>query len=149
MRALIDTNVLMDFVGKRGEFFKAADKVFDICGGEKADGFVSAHSLMDLCYLVRKRTRDERIQMLHLLCDLYTVVETTESAIIAAVEREDFSDFEDSVVNQAAIKAGADCIVTRNQGDFNAADVKVVSPVEFIEMLGEKLEDDDPDEENE
>ena len=81
--------------------------------------------------------------MLQDLCDIFTVVETTGEAILAAAERMDFSDFEDSVVNQAAVKAGADCIVTRNQGDFKAADIPVLSPIEFIEKLGETLDEDD------
>ena len=143
MKALLDTNVLMDFVLKREDFVKAARKVFALCGTDKVDGFVSAHSLMDLCYLTRKKTQNERLKMLRLLCGLFTVVETTEDAVLAAAERMDFSDFEDSVVNQAAVRAGVNYIVTRNQGDFKAADIPVLSPVEFIEMLGETLDEEE------
>ena len=138
MKALIDTNILMDFIDKRQDFFKDAKKVFALCRTDKVDAFVSAHSLMDLCYLVRKtKTQDERLRMLRQLCGLFVVVETTSEAILAAAEHMDFSDFEDSVVNQAAVKAGADCIVTRNQGDFKATNIPVLSPIEFIETFDE------------
>ena len=143
MKALLDTNVLMDFVLKREDFVKTARKVFALCGTDKVDGFVSAHSLMDLCYLTRKKTQNERLKMLRLLCGLFTVVETTKDAVLAAAERMDFSDFEDSVVNQAAVRAGVNYIVTRNQGDFKAADIPVLSPIEFIEMLGETLDEEE------
>ena len=143
MKALLDTNVLMDFVLKREDFVKTARKVFALCGTDKVDGFVSAHSLMDLCYLTRKKTHNERLKMLRLLCGLFTVVETTKDAVLAAAERMDFSDFEDSVVNQAAVRAGVNYIVTRNQGDFKAADIPVLSPIEFIEMLGETLDEEE------
>ena len=143
MKALIDTNVLMDFVDDRIEFINAAEKVFTICSDGRTDGYVSAHSLMDICYLVRKKkTQQERIEMLQDLCDIFTVVETTGEAILTAAESMDFSDFEDSVVNQAAVRAGVNYIVTRNQGDFKAADIPVVSPIEFIEMLGETLDEE-------
>ena len=142
MKVLLDTNILMDFVLKRGGFVKAAKKVFTICTSEKAVGYVSAHSLMDLCYLTRKKSQDERLRILRQLCSLFVVVETTGNSILAAAERMDFTDFEDSVVNQAAIKAGVDYIVTRNRDDFTTADIPVISPVEFIEMLGETLDDE-------
>ena len=61
MKALIDTNVLMDFVDDRIEFINAAEMVFTICSDGRTDGYVSAHSLMDICYLVRKKkTQQER-----------------------------------------------------------------------------------------
>ena len=46
MKALIDTNILMDFIDKRQDFFKDARKVFALCRTDKVDAFVSAHSLM-------------------------------------------------------------------------------------------------------
>lgn len=143
MKALIDTNVLIDFADKREDFIEAADKVFTLCTTEKAVGFISAHSLMDMCYILRKKqTQTERLELLQQLCNLFVVVETTGESILTAAERMDFSDFEDSVVNQAAIKAGVDYIITRNPDDFKTADIPIVSPTEFIELLGETLDEE-------
>ena len=142
MKALLDTNVLMDFVDKRKDFYEEAEKIFTICARDEVDGFVSAHSLMDLCYLVRKsKSPEERLDMLRQLCTLFTVVETTDDEMIAAAERMDFKDFEDSVVNQAAIRAKVEYIITRNQDDFTRADNAVVSPDEFVGMFPDEADE--------
>lgn len=140
MVVLIDTNVLIDSVAKRTDFMKSAEQVFEICSEEKhkVDGYISAHSLMDLCYILRKsHTREERKEALHYLCGFLTVVETTQEAILSAIDNEDFEDFEDSVVNEAAASINADFIITRDEkkGHFKNAEVPIKPPEEFIKLF--------------
>ena len=138
MEVLIDTNVLIDFIGDREGFVDVAKKVVTLCSSGQIEGYICAHSLMDLCYIYRKqKTQQERLDMLHQLCGIFTTVETTADSIIAAAERMDFSDFEDSVVNQDAIKAGVEYIVTRNENDYKTADATVISPADFIKLFAE------------
>ena len=138
MKVLIDTNVLIDFFTQREGFSETAKEVMIRCKGnqKKADGFVSAHSVMDLCYYIRKQSRDEILKVVQRLCRMFEVVETTSDRILAAAERMDFKDFEDSVINQAAIKCGADYIITRDikHGHFDSADVPIISPADFIKL---------------
>ena len=46
-----------------------------------------------------------------------------------------FKDYEDGVLHAAAIKAGAEAIVTRNIKDFAASELPVFTPEEFILKL--------------
>lgn len=45
------------------------------------------------------------------------------------------ADFEDAVLHEAAIQAGADCIVTRNIDDFGLAMIPVYTPAQFLAAL--------------
>ncbi len=141
MRILIDTNILMDYFEDRTDFVKSAEKVFSLCAESKeVDGFVAAHSVMDLCYLNRKKSREEKADMLQKIFGILAVVETTEYTMWAAIEKEGFPDFEDSVINQAALKAKADYIVTRDteNGHFKHSDVPTITPDDFIKLFETK-----------
>ena len=83
----------------------------------------------------KQETPEERLDMLHQLCGIFTVVETTGESVIAAAERMVFSDFEDSVVNQNATRAAVEYIVTRNESDYKTADVTIISPTEFLKLF--------------
>ncbi len=41
MVLLIDTNVLIDNITARGEFYADADKVFDFCSRDENEGYVA------------------------------------------------------------------------------------------------------------
>ena len=49
-------------------------------------------------------------------------------------------DYEDATQNATALKAEADCIVTRNQKDFSESSLPVYAPAELLELLS-SLED--------
>ncbi len=143
MVVLIDTNILIDFFArsKREAFAPAAKKVMKLVGTSQIDGYVSAHSIMDLCYMTRKeRTHEERLQMIQRLSRVVRVADTTLEAILAAARNENFKDFEDSVVNQAAVTINADYIVTRDteNGHFKHSDVPTITPDDFIKLFETK-----------
>ena len=49
-------------------------------------------------------------------------------------------DYEDATQNATALKAEADCIVTRNKKDFSESSLAVYAPAELLELLS-SLED--------
>ena len=49
-------------------------------------------------------------------------------------------DYEDATQNATALKAEADCIVTRNKKDFSESSLPVYAPAELLELLS-SLED--------
>ena len=52
----------------------------------------------------------------------------------------DWKDYEDATQNATALKAEADCIVTRNKKDFSESFLPVYTPAELLELLS-SLED--------
>ena len=47
-----------------------------------------------------------------------------------------WKDYEDAVQNASAIKANADCIVTRNKKDFKDSTLPIYTVEELLEVLG-------------
>lgn len=53
MKILIDTNVLLDFLQQR-ESFAEAEEILSLCGRNKVQGFVAAHSFPNMFFILRK-----------------------------------------------------------------------------------------------
>ena len=139
MRILIDTNILIDVVARREPFFFDAVKVFELCQKEKVEGYIAAHSVVNMAYILRKNfTSDELREILLRLCKTFTVEAIDLSKLIATLNNRDFSDFEDCLQTQCALNLRADYIVTRNVPDFSASEIPAVTPEEFFKLLEEQ-----------
>lgn len=65
MRVLIDTNVLLDFLMGRKPFFDVADQIIKLCVERKMEGYMAAHSVLNIYYVLRKSMSDvERREVL-------------------------------------------------------------------------------------
>lgn len=137
MVVLIDTNVLLDYLETREPYFEDAYRVLTLCAEEKVEGYVAFHSIPNIFYIMRK-THDigSRREMLNQICSILTVTGASHEKVVDAVNREDFSDFEDCLQVQCAKEVKADYIVTRNVNDYIGSDVKVLTPKEFVREKG-------------
>ena len=132
MRALIDTNVLMDFLVRREPFFDAANRLVSACAARRFDGYIAAHSILNLFFILRHDyTPVQRRAMLTELCFLFHVVSVDGDKILSALKDERFLDFEDCVQSQCAISCHVDYIITRNERDFSASIIPAISPDVF------------------
>lgn len=85
MRALIDTNVLLDFLLGREPCFNSADRIIKLCADKKIQGFMAAHSIPNMFYILRKdMTEEDRREMLLNLCDIFTIEGIDSAKIVAA-----------------------------------------------------------------
>lgn len=138
MALLIDTNILIDVLCEREEFYLESKKVFDLCCSRKTKGIIAAHSITNIFYILRKGYTDEqRRNLLLSLFKYFNISSVDEQKLRSALIRSDFKDFEDCLQNECAVEEKADCIITRNKKDFENADVKVYTPKEFIKMMEE------------
>lgn len=136
MRILIDTNILIDVVARREPFFADAVKIFEICQQEIVEGIIAAHSVVNMAYILRKNFTPEELRAILLrLCKIFQVEAIDLSKLIAALNNQDFSDFEDCLQMQCALNQHADYIVTRNAPDFVASEIPAVTPKEFFKIL--------------
>ena len=58
IKALIDTNVVLDALAGREPFRAEAERIFMLAAEEKFQAFVTANSITDVYYLVRKNTSE-------------------------------------------------------------------------------------------
>jgi len=136
MRVFLDTNVLLDnFDGSRPNS-GASRKVIRFCEQERNQGLISALSVANILYILRKlvRTCEERALVVWTLCDAYEVIPLERGDFLFATG-EGFGDFEDGLQILAAEKMKADCIVTNDKKGFGEAKVKVLTPGEFVALI--------------
>ncbi len=135
MNILIDTNVILDVLCNRAEFVEDALKVFRSCEAERITGCISALSVPNIVYIMRKELDNERIkEILTILTSIFTVVDLRESDLLRAAEL-DFKDYENALQAVCASRAKADYIVTRNIKDFRGSPVPALKPSELFDRI--------------
>lgn len=135
MRILVDTNILLDVLCKRKEFAENSLRIFRLCETRLMTGYISALSIPNIVYIMRKELDRERIkEILHTLTMLFSVVELRETDLLKAAELP-FSDYEDAIQSVCASRARADYIVTRNKKDFVNSPVSAVTPDELLNQV--------------
>jgi predicted nucleic acid-binding protein len=141
MKALLDTNIFIDFLSEREPHFESSDAVIRECLDGKVAGIMATHTANDIFYIVRKNCRDlptgEIVKAIVMLTKMFETVNLTATDIEAASVLR-FSDFEDALINQCATKSKADFIVTRNVKDFKNSTIKAITPQEFLNQIEDK-----------
>ena len=140
MRALIDTNVLVDYVSRREPYYEDARKIADASKELLFEGCIAAHSIPDIYYILRKTMpAHERRVALRIVCQIFEVVALDEGKLLGALSDEGFTDFEDCLQSLCASDFHADYIVTRNPKDFAHSAIPAVTPDEFCKRFLEPL----------
>lgn len=133
MKILIDTNVIIDVLNKRKDFFEnsfnALQTIF-----EKHQPCVSAQTVADTVYITRKIFQDSAQQknIIENFFASFKILSVTKKQIKQAFSSP-MSDFEDAVQAFCAKNAGIKIIITRNVQDYRLAPVKAVTPKDFLD----------------
>ena len=136
MKALIDTNVIIDVLCKREPFYEDSLSVFECCEYKTVSGYISALTVMNTVYIMRKDLNTEKIvDILSRLLDVFMILDLKTIDLVRALEL-NFKDYEDGVQCFSAVKVNADYIITRNTKDFKDSPIPAVTPAEFIEIVG-------------
>ena len=135
MNILIDTNIILDVLCNRADFIEDSLKVFRLCEAEQITGYISALSIPNIVYIMRKELDNSRIkEILTTLTAIFTVVELRESDLIRTAELE-FSDYEDALQAVCASRAKVNYLVTRNIKDFRNSPVPAIKPSELFDRI--------------
>ena len=138
MKILVDTNIIMDSIIGRQPFFDMSDKVIKICADENIDvkGYLSAHSVTNLFYLLRKYFSNEDTR--EILIDLFTIfdiLQVDSKKIKSAILNRNFKDFEDCLQVECAKDVNADFVITRNLKDFSSSTIPCILPSDFCKLF--------------
>lgn len=135
MRALLDTDVVLDVVLARAPFAKEATVLLDLCERGLFDAYVSGITPVNVSYVARKAHDSARLrQTIGRLLRVVRVCPVDQAALLRAVNTP-ITDYEDAVQHACAEAAGLDVIVTRNLGDYRYATLPVFSPADFLKRL--------------
>ena len=136
MKIMCDTNIIIDVLLEREPFVEDSCKVLSLCEDHLIHGFVSASSVTDVYYLVRKYTHstDLAYKAVGKLLEIVKVGSVTNNDVLTAFQQK-AKDFEDCLVATCAKSIRCDYIVTRNKKDFEEFGVPVLTPVELLRQL--------------
>lgn len=133
MKAFIDTNVLIDYLCKRENFYEDAKKVFALGLLGKYELVISALSVANIMYVAHKYGHNKVSNGLMKLFDFISIVDYT-GAIAKDAVLLGWSDYEDATQYMMAKDAGCGCIITRNVKDFKKSELIIYKPDAFLKL---------------
>jgi predicted nucleic acid-binding protein len=136
MRALVDTNVILDVLLNREAFLPASADVWIANEQKLFEGFVSAITPVNVYYVARssKRNKATARSLAATVLDAFQVCPLGITELRSAVATR-VSDYEDAVQVVQSLAAQVDFIVTRDVKDFANSPIRAITPAEFVKEL--------------
>ena len=135
MKVLIDTNVILDVLYKREGFYEDSLKIWKLCETRKIDGYISALSIPNIVYILRRELDPEKtLEVINNINLVFKIYDLKSEIIMQAAEKKT-KDYEDALQMVTAQKLKASFIVTRNIKDFTGSKIIAVRPSELLERL--------------
>lgn len=87
MTILVDTNVILDMLLKREPYRATAQTIITKCAEGDVTGYLAAHSIPNLFYILRKDySQEERRKFIKNLCDIFRISDLNAEKILSAVD---------------------------------------------------------------
>jgi predicted nucleic acid-binding protein len=137
VRVLIDTNIVLDFLLQREQFFQDAELLFQAIDADRVIGYVTATTLTDIFYISRKHTRSVE-QARQAVSETLTVmlICPIDRSVLESAFNSGLVDFEDAVQIFGAAAQRLDGILTRDNKGFLSSPIPVLSIQELLQQLG-------------
>ena len=134
-RVFVDTNIILDWLGKRAPFFQYAEQLFLKAEHKEIEILISTMSYISTEYILRKQLgRDKAKQALMGIRAISSVCSSGKKEIDLALIS-DIRDFEDAFQYFTALTHSANAIITRNPKDFKSASIPIMSAEEYIKFM--------------
>ena len=136
MKALLDTDVILDFFFDRKPFSDDAAIILSRCEKGELKACVTPVIVSNVYYLLRRTAKHEKvIGKLRKLLTILDVLPVESQTVLQALDA-DFKDFEDALQHFAALNSGkVDVIVTRNIKDYKNSKIAVMTPGSFVKLI--------------
>ena len=135
-RILVDTNIVLDLLAKRTEFFREAQELFTLSDKNEVKLYISSLTFVNTYYILSQKFKIENVRKVLRKFKVLVEVLPVDDKIIELSLESDFKDFEDAIQYYTAIENEINIIVTRNLKDFKTAKIPVLTAKDYIEMSG-------------
>jgi predicted nucleic acid-binding protein len=136
-KALLDTNVVLDFALAREKFLDNVIKILLLVAEKKVTVYVSASSITDIYYILSKA--ESTAKALSFIRELVEITEiaTVDKMVVQTALAYNFKDFEDAVQLATSQHSALDYLITRNEKDFlnHSTAIEVYSPEQFLNIM--------------
>lgn len=134
-KIFFDTNIVVDFLGERENFYEAAAKIMTLADKKKIKILTSPTSISNAFYVLAKYENSkialEKIRKFKVLCSISIM----NDEVIEKAINSDFKDFEDAMQYYSAIASKCDLIVTRNEKDFKTALIPIMNSESYLQTF--------------
>jgi len=131
-KIFLDTNVVIDFLGERDNFYELSAKILTLADKKKIKIYTSPTSIANTYYILSRHENQnsvlEKIRKFKLLCNISIM----NDEVIEKAINSDFKDFEDSLQYFSALETRCEIIITRNEKDFKNALIPVLNPETYL-----------------
>ena len=132
-RILVDTNIVIDLLAKREQFYNEAAELFSRADRKELELTISALTFANTNYiLTRLKSSKEAREILRKFKVLVELLALNNKITDLALSENDFPDFEAGLQYYSAIENQIDVIITRNKRDFKNSKIPVLTAKEFL-----------------
>jgi predicted nucleic acid-binding protein len=134
-KLLVDTNIVIDLLSKREEFFQEAQELFTLADNRQVELFVSALTFANTHYLLSKYQKLDDARKILIKFKVLVKVAHLDDKIVELALVSDFKDFEDAIQYNTALENGIDVIITRNKKDFKNSKLPIMNAREYLKKI--------------
>lgn len=135
MRVLLDTNVVLDVLLRRGEWLADAEAVWQATAEGRLTACITASSLTDIYYISRRLASVSSARQVVRRCLDCLELLPVDGEMLEQAYALETADFEDALQIAAAMRGRLDAIVTRDPSGFTESPVSVLLPGELATRL--------------
>ncbi|MCD4682508.1 MAG: PIN domain-containing protein [Bacteroidales bacterium] len=133
-KILVDTNIIIDLLTKRKEFYKPASWLFTLSDNNELELAISSLTFANTYYMLSKELDSGKAKEILRKFKLLVKILPMDDKIIDLSLNSDFKDFEDAIQYYTAIENKLDMIITRNLKDFKLSKIPVMTANDYIKM---------------
>jgi predicted nucleic acid-binding protein len=132
-KILIDTNIVIDLLSKREDFYEDAADLFSQADKKELILTISSLTFANTNYILTKlKSAKEARAILRKFKVLVELLSLDDKITELALSDESFPDFEDGLQYYSAIENDVDIIITRNKKDFKNSKLPVLTSKEYL-----------------
>lgn len=133
IRLLVDTNIVIDLLSKRDEFYVEAAELFSLADKKEIALKISALTFANTHYILSKlKSAIEARAILKKFKMLVELLNLDDKITELALSDDSFADFEDGLQYYTAQENEVNVIITRNKKDFKSSKLPVLTAKEFL-----------------
>lgn len=131
-RLYLDTNIILDLLQKREEFYREAQELFTLSDKKKIKLYVSSLTIANTHYLLSRHYSSDDSRKILAKFKVLVEVLSFDDKIIDLALASDLKDFEDAIQFYTAIENNMDLIITRNKRDFRKQSLPILTAKEYL-----------------
>ncbi len=132
-RVFVDTNIVLDLLQKRENFYIDAQELFTLANEKQIELYVSALTIANIHYILQKHLKMEARKVLSNFKELVNILPLDDNILSLAINSS-ITDFEDAIQFFTATNSNIELIITRNKKDFIGLPILVYSANEYLKL---------------